>query len=117
MNAELMHLKDRRKDLTKELDLLSEREEVLRAKTHVLEKLLRTQGIGTPKQAVKGQKWLETAEGMAEGRNWTENANLRTQLVMPDPRGSQLLPASGSKLFRVRLKKNAIFSWRYTKLP
>lgn len=117
MNAELIGLRDRRNDLTKELALLSERIEVLRAKTCVLEKMLNTRESGGPKHPVKGQRGLETAEAFAGERNWTENADSRTQPVMPNPRGSQLSRAGGSKLIRVRLRKNTIFSWNYTKLP
>jgi len=118
MNAELMSLKDRRNDLTKELALLSEREEVLRAKTHVLAKMLDNRSIGTPKQAAKRQEGLETAEGFVEERDRTEEVDRRTPPVTPDPHRNQLSSINDSKLTQVRLKKkNAIFSWRYTRLP
>jgi hypothetical protein len=117
MNTELVGLRNRRNDLTKELARLSEREEVLRTKACVLEKMLNTRESGGPKHPVKGQKGLATAEAFAEKRNWTENADSRTQPAIPNPRGNQLSRAGGSKFIRVRLKKNTIFSWNYTKLP
>jgi predicted nuclease with TOPRIM domain len=125
MKAELTRLKNRREELTKELEMLSDREERLRAKTGVLERMLRARrSVREPKQFDRGQERLKASEGFAERRDQSEDFDWRTQLVEPSLRGGRQSPTgvavttrSGSKPRRVRLQQNAIFSWSYKKLP
>ena len=125
MKVELKSLQNRRKELTKELKLLSEKEEVLLAKTRVLKGMLKIRRkTEKPKQFKKAQKKLKALEDFVEKNNWSKDFDLRTQLITPIPHENQLATTHGtsisrndSKLNRVRLKRNATFSWSYKKLP
>ncbi|MDH5449122.1 MAG: hypothetical protein OEX01_09020 [Candidatus Bathyarchaeota archaeon] len=125
MKVELKSLQNRRKELTKELKLLSEKEEVLLAKTRVLKGMLKIRRkTEKPKQFEKAREKLEALEGFVEKKNWSKDFDFRAHLVTPIPRGNRLVTTGGtsisrndSKLNRVRLKRNATFSWSYKKLP
>lgn len=115
MKVELKSLQNRRKELTKELKLLSEKEEVLLAKTRVLEGMLKIRRkTEKPEQFEKAQEKLKALEDFVEKKNWSKDFDLRAQLATT---GRASISRNGSKLNRVRLKRNAIFSWSYKKLP
>jgi len=125
MKAELRNLQNRRKKLTKELNLLNEKEEVLLAKTRMLEGMLNIRRkIEKSQQFEKAREKLKVLEDFVEKRDWSKDFDFSAQLVTQVSRGNRLLTIgensismNGSKLNRVRLKGNATFSWSYKKLP
>lgn len=125
MKVELKHLQNRRKELTKELKLLNEKEKVLLAKTRLLEGLLEIRKkIEKPEQFGKAREKLKALEDFVEKKDWSRNFDLKTQLMTTISRGNQLTAAGGnstsrnsSRLNLVRLKRNVTFSWSYKKLP
>jgi len=125
MKAELRSLQNRRRELTKELELLNEEEEVLLAKTRVLEGMLDIQRkIEKSEQFEKAREKLKTLEDFVEKEDWSKDFDFRAQMVSLISRGNQLAATVGTsisrndlKLNRVRLKRNFIFSWSYKKLP
>jgi hypothetical protein len=125
MKAEFKNLQNRRIKLTKELKLLNEKEEVLLAKMHVLEGMLKIRRkMEKREQFEKAQEKLKALEDSIEKKNWSKNFDLKTQILTQISSINEVAATSGplklrngSKLNRVRLKRNIVFSWSYEKLP
>ena len=124
MKKELKSLRKRRKELTKKMKLLDEKEEILLAKARVLEGMLKFRRKTKPEQFERAREKLKALEDLVEKENWSKDFDLGTQLMTPILRGDQLartgetsISRNESKIHRVRLKRNAIFSWSYKKLP
>jgi hypothetical protein len=125
MKAEFKNLQNRRIKLTKELKLLNEKEEVLLAKMHALEGMLKIRRkMEKREQFEKAQEKLKALEDSIEKKNWSKNFDLKTQILTQISSINEVAATSGplklrngSKLNRVRLKRNIVFSWSYEKLP